>query len=74
MPDDESTGIVMMAKFARKWFWEKSAFVLAICVLCGLVAGWNLPATRDAVEGFAFAQIIMAIVVVIRESMRFAND
>lgn len=54
-------------EFWRKWFWDRSAFVLACCVLGGLVAGWNLPDSRDAVQALAFAQIIMAGVVVCRE-------
>lgn len=53
--------------FFRKWFWDRSAFVLACCVLGGLAAGWNLPASQDAVVVLAAGQIIMAIIVVVRE-------
>jgi hypothetical protein len=64
----------MMATFARKWLWEKSAFVLAACVLCGLIAGIMLPPSSPALPSWAFAQIIMAIVVLIRESMRLIHE
>ena len=57
----------------RKWLWERSAFTLASCVLAGLIAGWFLPDTRDAVTALAFAQISMAVVVLIRESQSFAK-
>ena len=64
----------MMATFARKWFWEKSAFVLAACVLCGLIAGLMLPPTSPALPAWAFAQIIMAFVVMAREGMRLVHE
>lgn len=56
--------------FLKKWLWDYSAFTLAICVLSALVAGWDLPATYDAVMGLAFAEIAMAIVVAIREGKK----
>ena len=51
----------------RKWLWDRSGFMLAILVLASLVLGWSLPATYDFVVTLAYAQIIMAIVVVIKE-------
>jgi hypothetical protein len=62
-----------MQVFLRKWAWDRSGFLLAILVLSGLVAGWNLPDTRETVEALAFGQIIMAIVVVIREGLNIAR-
>ena len=59
--------------FVRKWMWDRSAFVLATCVLTALVAGWFLPGTQDAVQALAFAQIIMAVVVLIRESTSYTQ-
>lgn len=53
--------------FLQKWLWEKSGFTLASLVLAALIAGWFLPETRDAVTALAFGQIIMAIVVIVRE-------
>jgi hypothetical protein len=51
-------------------FLDRSAFLLATVVLGGLILGWFLPATRDAVLACALAQIAMAIVVLINESTK----
>lgn len=53
--------------------WDRTAFMLAICVLGGLVSGWFLPATQDITMAFAFAQMAMAIVVVIKEGKTIAE-
>lgn len=52
------------------WFLRHSAFLLAICVLSGLVAGWFLPGDEQFVESAAIGQIIMAIVVGIQEGWK----
>ena len=49
-----------MEKFFS-WVWKRSAFILAICVITGLIAGWYLPATRDTVMVLAYCQIIMRL-------------
>jgi hypothetical protein len=59
---------------AITWFLKRSAFLLAVFVLGGLVLGWFLPATRDAVLGLALGQIVMAVVVLINESMKIAQE
>ena len=64
---------IAMGPFLRKWLWDRSGFILAALVLGSLVLGWIFPATQDAVMSFAFGQIIMAIVVLIKESMSFSR-
>ena len=59
-------------KIGRLWLWDRSGFMLAVCVLTGLVLGWGLPATENLVWPIAIAQIIMAIVVVIKEGPTIA--
>jgi hypothetical protein len=56
-----------MSAFLYKWVWERSAFLLGTCVLAALIAGWNLPDTKEIVVVLAYAQIILAIIVVVRE-------
>jgi hypothetical protein len=63
-----------MWPFLRRCFWDRSAFVLAVCVLVGLVAGWGLPDTESTVEALAFGQILMAIIVAIKEGLAIANE
>jgi uncharacterized membrane protein YccC len=53
-----------------KWFLDRAAFLLACCVLAGLVSGWFLPTTYQVAMTLAYAQIIMALVVVVREGYR----
>ena len=36
-----------------QWFLRRAAFILAICVLAGLVGGWFLPASHDLVMALA---------------------
>jgi hypothetical protein len=60
--------------FIIEWLWERAAFVLAVLVLGGLILGWFLPVTQNAVFAFALGQIIMAVVVLIRESQRLTRD
>ena len=63
----------MMASYARKWLWDRSAFVLASAVVGALILGWFLPGTRDAVMALAFVQIIMAFVVLIHEATSYTQ-
>lgn len=58
----------------REWLWDRSGLMLALSVLGGPVAGWFRPATDDVVVGLALAQIVMAVVVAIRELRRLAAD
>lgn len=51
----------------KKWLWEKSGFTLAILIFASLIAGWGLPDTANLVMAMAIAQIIMAVVVVVKE-------
>ncbi len=56
-----------------RWFLGKSAFLLALFVLLGLVLGWFLPGTRQLVVSLAYGQIIMAIVVLAQESVKMSG-
>lgn len=55
-------------------FFKRSAFLLSICVLGGLVLGWFLPATQHIVTTFAYGQIIMAVIVLVQESIKFSRE
>jgi hypothetical protein len=58
----------------REWLWDRSGLLLALSVLGGLVAGLFLPGIYDVVVSLAYGQIVMAIVVAIREARRLAAD
>jgi hypothetical protein len=47
--------------------------MLAVFVLGSLVLGWFLPATYDLVVTFGICQMLMAVVVLVRESMSYAK-
>jgi hypothetical protein len=53
----------------RNWFWHRSGSTLAAFVLISLVLGLFLPSTRELVTALAFAQIIMAIIVLVHEGI-----
>jgi len=63
-----------MEIFLKEWFWNRAAFTLAIFVLGGTVIDWALPATYDLVLLFSFGQTVMAIVVIVKEGVRLADD
>jgi hypothetical protein len=56
------------------WFLKRSALILAVCVLSGFILGWFLPTTQDWVLALGFAQIVMAIIVLIRESVKLSKE
>jgi hypothetical protein len=58
----------------KKWLWQRSAFLLTIFVLGGLILGWFLPYTREEVVAFAIAQIVLAMVVLVKEDREMANE
>ena len=58
----------------RKWFWDRSGFILGIAVLCGLVSGWGLPGTADLVFSIAMIQIFMAVVAVIKGGIDIGKE
>ena len=62
-----------MRAYRVKWLWERSASMLAVFVLGSLVLGWFLPATYDLVVTFGICQMLMAVVVLVRESMSYAK-
>lgn len=49
---------------------DRSAFMLAAATLATLVEGWFLPATTDLIYITATLQVILSIVVGIREGAR----
>ena len=53
----------------HRWL-DMAPFLLGALVLGSLMLGWFLPATYDVVFMFAMMQIVLAIVVVIREGLR----
>jgi hypothetical protein len=62
-----------MEAFLREWFWDRAAFTLAIFVLGGQVldlvtANYNLALL------FAFGQTVMAIVILVKEGVRLADE
>lgn len=49
---------------------DMAPLMLGCFVLTGLVLGWFLPATYNLVFSLAMGQIVLAIIVVIREAQR----
>jgi hypothetical protein len=60
-----------MEAFLREWFWDRAAFTLAILVLGRAVLGVFLPDTNLL---FALGQAVMAIVVIVKEGVRLADE
>jgi len=58
-----------MRDLAAKLF-DRSAFMLAVATLATLVEGWFLPATTDLIYVTATLQVVLSIVVGIREGAR----